>query len=270
MGRVLGLLCRSFFELPAASYNHHEATTSLLQFVQQWNSYFNSLEEDLDEWEGFWVCCATASSSFLQHPTTTMKPPRVFCSSHNNETIIPIDWKKIWMIWKGSGFVVPQLLRASCSFLQLPTTTTEPPRVFCSSHNNETIISTHWKKIWKIWKGSGFVVPQLPWASCSFLQQPWSRRNVYNDENDSFDWVEGDLDDWKSLGACYAAASPSFLELPPQLLAAPYSYHEAIAMRATRELVISTKWKDIWTVGKGSELVRCCFLQLPRWKLLLW
>ena len=106
----------------------------------------------------------------------------------------------------------------------------------------------------------------LPQASCSFLQPPQSRRNAYNDENDSFDRAEEDLDDWKNLEACCAAASSSFL----LLLAASYSYHEAIAMRVTRELVISTEWKGVWTVRKGSGLLHCCFLQLPRWKFLLW
>ena len=65
--------------------------------------------------------------------------------------------------------------------------------------------------------------------------------------------MEGDLDDWKSLGACCAAASSSFIRLP----AASYSHHEAIAMRATRELVISTEWKEVQTVGKSSELLHC-------------
>jgi len=63
-------------------------------------------------------------------------------------------------------------------------------------------------------KGSGFVVPQLPLASSSFLQLP----------------------------------------------TAPYSHHEAFAMRAMRKLVISTEWKEVWTIGNGSELLRCCFL----------
>jgi hypothetical protein len=101
--------------------------------------------------------------------------------------------------------------------LHLLTPTTKPPRACCSACNDEMIISTEWKEVWAIGKGSEFVVPQLPPASSSFLQLP----------------------------------------------EAPYSHHEAVAMGAIRKLIILTEWKEVWTIGKGSELLRCCFPQLP-------
>jgi len=81
--------------------------------------------------------------------------------------------------------------------------------------------------------------------------------NACND--DSSDRIQQDLGDLGDLEACCAAASYSFLELPAASYS-PNSHHEALAMRATRKLVISTKWKEVWTIGNGSELLRCCFL----------
>jgi hypothetical protein len=43
----------------------------------------------------------------------------------------------------------------------------------------------------------------------------------------------------------------SFLELP----AASYNNHEAAAMCTTMKTILSTEWKEIWTIGKALGLV---------------
>ena len=77
MGKVLDLLCRSFFlELPAASYNHYEGRHNV---YNDENNSFDRAEGDLTigkALELVMLRLPPASSSFLQLPTATTELSR--------------------------------------------------------------------------------------------------------------------------------------------------------------------------------------------------
>ena len=119
----------------------------------------------MDNWEGFWACCATASFSFLELPASFYNHHEAAAMRTTMKMILSTEWKEICMIGKALGLVVLWLPTASSSFLELPTASSSSPRPPRSYTTRELIISTEWKEVWTVGKGSELL-------RCSFLQLP--------------------------------------------------------------------------------------------------
>ena len=108
----------------------------------------------MEDCEGFWVHCDGASSSFLELPAAAYNHHEAVAMRTMMKMILSVEWKEIWRIGKALGLVVLLLPSASSSFLQLPAAPYSHHEVVAMRATRKLVISTEWKEVWTIGKGS--------------------------------------------------------------------------------------------------------------------